>query len=135
MGCVSYADDLDRFIGRQIGFEEIQGYIKEDVHIQDAIIGALRGRCSSNEKHDLYEKLCYATVLYSMRFYYPSSLYAEYLVAKKVSSPHKLDWGNLLKKIEIESNMNKHDMNRGQILYENYKSGRCSSWLSDDDSD
>ena len=128
-------NDLDRFINGQIGFEEIQGQVKEGVYIQDAIIGGLSPKCPSKLEHDLYEKFCYATLLYRMRFYSPSSLYAEYLVAKEASSPHKLDWDHLLKKIEIESNMDKHDMNRGQWLYEDYKSGYRSSWLSDNDSD
>ena len=131
-GCVGYTKDLDRFINGQIEFEEIQGYIKNEVHIQDAIRHVLKGKCTSKEKHDLYEKLCYATVLYSMRFYSPSSLYSEYLVAKEVSSPHKLNWENFLKKIKKEFNMNSIDIVRGQGLYEDYKSGINSSWLSDD---
>ena len=131
--------DLDRFINGQIEFDEIQGYVKEGVEIQDAIKGVLHSECPSKDLHDLYEKLCYAYVLhsmqYSMQFYTPSSLYSVYLVAKEVSSPQKLNWDLLLKIIEKKSNMDEYDMARGQGLYEDYKSGFSSSWLSDDYSD
>ena len=127
--------DLDRFINGQIEFDEIQGYVKEGVEIQDAIEGVLHSKCPSKDLHDLYEKLCYAYVLHSMQFYTPHSLYADYLVAKEVSSPHKLNWDLLLKIIVKKSNMDVYDMSRGQGLYEDYKSGFRSSWLSDDYSD
>ena len=127
--------DLDRFINGQIEFDEIQGYVKEGVEIQDAIKGVLHSECPSKDLHDLYEKLCYAYVLHDMQFYTPHSLYAGYLVAKEVSSPHKLNWDLLLKIIVKKSNMDVYDMSRGQGLYEDYKSGFRSSWLSDDYSD
>ena len=58
---LSYFDDLDRFIEGQIGFEEIQGFVHEDVPLQEAITLALtHARFYSKEEHDLYEKLCYA---------------------------------------------------------------------------
>ena len=126
--------DLDRFINGQIEFDEIQGYVKEGVEIQDAIEGVLHSKCPK-DLHDLYEKLCYANVLHSMQFDTPSSLYSDYLVAKEVSSAPKLNWDLLLKIIEKKSNMDEYDMARGQGLYEDYKSGFSSSWLSDDYSD
>ena len=39
--CVSGADDLDRFINGEIGFEEMQGFIHEDVPIEESIRLAL----------------------------------------------------------------------------------------------
>lgn len=123
-------DDLDRFINGQICFDDIQGYILGNIHIESAIIFALKHKPSSfytKEEHDIYEKLCYATLLYSMQFYSPSSLYAEYLVAKDVSTPHKLDWDCLLYKIKREFNMSESEMSYGHSLYENYKSGYSSS--------
>ena len=61
MGDVGYADDLDRFISRQILFEEIQGFIHEDVPVQEEITLALINALfyNSKEEHDLYEKLCW----------------------------------------------------------------------------
>ena len=83
-------NDLDRFISGQIGFEEIQGQVKEGVYIQDAIIGGLSPKCPSKLEHDLYEKFCYATVLYRMRFYSPSSLYSESRKRSKLSAQVRL---------------------------------------------
>ena len=62
---MGYADDLDRFIEGQIRFEDIQGYLHGDIPIHGAIVGALEEASYYSEKeHDLYEKLCYAYVLY-----------------------------------------------------------------------
>ena len=62
---ISNTDDLDRFIQGEIEFEDIEGCICENISIQNAIIDAA-GRDSdfSDEEHDLYEKLCYADVLF-----------------------------------------------------------------------
>ena len=69
MGYMGYADDLDRFIKGQIEFDDIQGCICRGIPIQNAIISALQeASYYSQEEHDLYEKLCYAEVLYSMTF-------------------------------------------------------------------
>ena len=65
----------------------------------------------------------------------PHSIYSEYLVAKKLCAPHKLDWDCLLKKIIRKASIDKYAMLRGQDLYESYASGCSSSWYSDDDSD
>jgi len=66
---------------------------------------------------------------------FPHSIYSEYLVAKKLCSPHKLDWDCLLKKIRREASVDEYSMLRGQDLYERYASGISSSWYSDYDSD
>ena len=61
---MGYADDLDRFIEGQIGFDEIQSF-----RLQQKIRLALQnGAYYSEREHDLYEKLCYAEVLRSMKF-------------------------------------------------------------------
>ena len=61
---MDYADDLDRFIEGQIGFEEIQSF-----RLQQKIRLALQnGAYYSEREHDLYEKLCYAAVLRDMKF-------------------------------------------------------------------
>ena len=131
MECVDYADDLDRFISGQIRFEDIQ-----DIPIQNEIRNALRHAAYYSEKeHDLYEKLCYASVLKGMSFLSPRSLYSMYLVAKKLCAPHKLDWDCLLEKIRREAGIDEYEMLCGQDLYERYASGCSSSWYSDDDSD
>ena len=135
-GCIGYADDLDRFINGEIGFEEIQGFIHEDVPIEEAIRLALyKSWVYPQEEHDLYEKLCYASVLRLVSRISTHSLYSEYLVAKKLCAPHKLDWNCLLRKIRREANIDKYAMLCGQNLYERYASGFSSSWYSDDDSD
>ena len=135
-GCMDYADDLDRFINGQIRLEDMQGYIKKNTSIQIAISRALLDAAYYSEKeHDLYEKLCYASVLNSMGHLSAHSLYSKYLVAKRLCAPHKLDWDCLLRKIRIEANINEHAMLYGQDLYERYASGCSSSWYSDDDSD
>ena len=99
--CVSGADDLDRFINGEIGFEEIQGFIHEDFPIKESIRLALyNGWAYPQKEHDLYEKLCYASVLRLVSLLSPHSIYSVYLVAKKLCAPHKLDWDCLLKKIK-----------------------------------
>ena len=134
--CVSGADDLDRFINGEIGFEEIQGFIHEDFPIEESIRLALyKGWAYPQKEHDLYEKLCYASVLMSVSSLFPHSIYSKYLVAKKLCSPHKLDWDCLLKKIRREASIDEYSMLRGQDLYERYASGISSSWYSDYDSD
>ena len=121
MECVGYADDLDRFIEGQIGFEEIQGFVHEDVPIQGAIIDALTlSLFYSKEEHDLYEKLCYAYVLYVLYITPnspPAEFYAIYLFARGKCVPHKLDWDGLLEKIKMESGMNDVDIARGTSTY------------------
>ena len=57
---VGYADDLDRFIDGEIGFEEIQGCIPLGISIQGAIESVFNVKYHPKEEHDLYEKLCYA---------------------------------------------------------------------------
>ena len=116
-GCVGYADDLDRFIEGQIGFEEIQGCIPSGITIEGAIISVLNAKYHPKEEHDLYEKLCYAEVLHCMQYYDRSELYATYLFAKDICSPHKLDWGGLLTKIKSESGINDTDIARGTNMY------------------
>ena len=114
--------DLDRFIDGQIGFEEIQGFVHEDVPIQEAIMLALtHAPFYSKEEHDLYEKLCYAHVLYVLHITPnspPVEFYAIYLFAKGICSPHKLDWSALLEKIKMESGVNDTDIARGTSWYE-----------------
>ena len=134
--CVSGADDLERFINGEIGFEEMQGFIHEDVPIEESIRLALyNGWAYPQKEHDLYEKLCYASVLRRVSLLSPPLIYLEYLVAKKLCAPHKLDWDCLLKKIIRKASIDKYAMLRGQDLYESYASGCSSSWYSDDDSD
>ena len=84
MGDVGYADDLDRFISGQILFEEIQGFIHEDVPVQEAITLSLINALfyNSKEEHDLYEKLCYPKNFHSMQSYKHEELYAIYLFQK-----------------------------------------------------
>ena len=95
--------DLDRFIDGQIGFEEIQGFVHEDVPIQGAIMLPLtHARFYSKEEHDLYEKLCYAHVLYVLHI--------------TPNSPP--DWSALLEKIKMESGVNDTDIARGTSWYE-----------------
>ena len=127
MRCLGYADDLDRFISGQIRYEEIQGFVHEDVPIQGAIMLPLtHARFYSKEEHDLYEKLCYAEVLYSMTFDNGAELYAIYLFAKNGCFPHKLDWDSLLEKIKRESGMNDADIIEGTDMYEECKKkGGC----------
>ena len=107
---------MDRFIDGQIGFEEIQGFVHEDVPIQEAIMLALtHAKFYSKEEHDLYEKLCYAHVLYVLHITPnspPVEFYAIYLFAKGICSPHKLDWSVLLEKIKMESGVNDTDIAR-----------------------
>ena len=114
MGCVGYADDLDRFIEGQIGFEEIQSSeLRQEIAL--ALQNKLR---DSQEEHDLYEKLCYAAVLHYVKFYDGWVLYEIYLSAKNACSPHKLDWDRLLEKIKMESGMDALDILHGADLYE-----------------
>ena len=114
MGCVGYADDLDRFIEGQIGFEEIQSSeLRQEIAL--ALQNKLR---DSQEEHDLYEKLCYAAVLHYVKFYDGWVLYEIYLSAKNACSPHKLDWDRLLEKIKMESGMNDFDILHGTDEYE-----------------
>ena len=116
---LSYFDDLDRFIEGQIGFEEIQGFVHEDVPLQEAI------KCSltyarfyySKEEHDLYEKLCYAEVLHCIEYYEHEEMYAIYLFAKDRCFPHKLDWDGLLEKIKMESRIDDTDIVEGASMY------------------
>ena len=116
--CVSGADDLDRFINGEIGFEEMQGFIHEDVPIEESIRLALyNGWAYPQKEHDLYEKLCYASVLKLVSRLSPHSIYSEYLVAKKLCAPHKLDWDCLLKKIIRKASIDKYAMLHGQDLY------------------
>ena len=132
MGCVRYADDLERFIEGQIGFEEIQSF-----RLQQEIISALQNAFYySKREHDLYEKLCYAHMLHAIQNYDPYALYAYYLVAKDKCSPHKLDWDSLLEKIKMESGMDEGDMGRGRGLYEGYvRRGSRGYVLPPDDDD
>ena len=127
---MGYADDLDRFIEGQIGFDEIQSF-----RLQQKIILALQDASYYSEKeHDLYEKLCYAYMLHAIPNYGSYALYAKYLVAKDKCSPHKLDWDSLLEKIKMESGMDEDDMERGRDLYEDYVSrGSCGYVLPPDD--
>ena len=121
------ADDLDRFIEGQIGFDEIQGCICEVIPIQNAITSALQeASYYSKEEHDLYEKLYYAAVLLHMKFDNGAELYAIYLFAKNGCFPHKLDWDSLLEKIKRESGMNDADIIEGTDMYEECKKkGGC----------
>ena len=122
IGCVSCADDLDLFIDGEIGFEEIQDYINEDVSVQDAVMDAYKMKASeSKANHDLCEKLCYASVLYNMVFFPPHALYAIYLTARNNCSPHKLDWDRLLEKIKKELKMTGEDVEHGKCIYEDYQ--------------
>ena len=111
---MDYADDLDRFIAGQIGFEEIQSF-----RLQQKIRLALQnGAYYSEREHDLYEKLCYAAVLRDMKFDNGEELCAIYLFAKNGCFPHKLDWDRLLEKIKMESGMDALDILHGADLYE-----------------
>ena len=111
---MDYADDLDRFIAGQIGFEEIQSF-----RLQQKIRLALQnGAYYSEREHDLYEKLCYAAVLRHMKFDKGEELCAIYLFAKNGCFPHKLDWDGLLEKIKMESGMDALDIVHGADLYE-----------------
>ena len=127
----NYADDLDRFIKGQIEFDDIQGCIRRGIPIQNAITSALQeASYYSQEEHDLYEKLCYAEVLYSMTFDNGAELYAIYLFAKNGCFPHKLDWDSLLEKIKRESGMDDADIIEGTDMYEECKErGGCYSDL------
>ena len=131
MECMGYADDLDRFIKGQIEFDDIQGCIHRGIPIQNAITSALQeASYYSQEEHDLYEKLCYAEVLYSMTFDNGAELYAIYLFAKNGCFPHKLDWDGLLEKIKRESGMDDADIIEGTDMYEECKErGGCYSDL------
>ena len=125
-GCMGYADDLDRFIEGQIGFEEIQSS-----ELQQKIVLAFQNKLFySQEKHDLYEKLCYAAVLRDMKLDDGAELYAIYLFAKNGCFPHKLDWNGLLEKIKRESGMDDADIIEGTDMYEECKErGGCYSDL------
>jgi hypothetical protein len=127
MGYMGYADDLDRFIKGQIEVDDIRGCICRGIPIQNAITSALQeASYYSQEEHDLYEKLCYAEVLYSMTFDNGAELYAIYLFAKNGCFPHKLDWDSLLEKIKRESGMNDADIIEGTDMYEECKKkGGC----------
>ena len=131
--------DLDRYIEGQIGFDDIQGYIHEDIPIQSAIIVALEYvSYYSEEEHDLYEKLCYAYVLYVLYIIPnspPSEFYAIYLFARGKCSPHKLDWDGLLEKIKMESGMNDVDIARGTSMYKicQKKGGYYNDFLTYED--
>ena len=115
------ANDLDRFIEGRIRFEDMQGYLHGDIPIYGAVIGALeKASYHSQEEHDLYEKLCFAYVLYVLHITpnsSPAEFYAIYLFAKGICSPHKLDWDGLLEKIKMESGMNDVDIARGTSMY------------------
>ena len=116
-----FTDDLDRFIKGEIGFEEIQGCIPSGITIKGAIISVLNAKYHPKEEHDLYEKLCYAHVLYVLHITPnspPVEFYAIYLFAKGICSPHKLDWSALLEKIKMESGVNDTDTARGTSWYE-----------------
>ena len=130
-----YADDLDRFIEGQIGFDDIQGCIHEDIPIRGAIVGALQDASFyPNEEHDLYEKLCYAHMLRAMQNYDHYALYAIYLAAKSKCSPQKLDWNSLLEKIKEGSGMDENDMLEGEKIYKDYaKRGSRGRILTPDD--
>ena len=126
MGCMGYADDLDRFIDGEISFEEIQGYIPLGISIQGAIESVFNVKYHPKEEHDLYEKLCYAAVLRHMKLDDGAELYAIYLFAKNGCFPHKLDWDSLLEKIKRESGMNNADIIEGTDMYEECKKkGGC----------
>ena len=130
--------DLDRFINGEICFEDIKGFIHEDVSIQGAIICAIQNKLFYSEKeHDLYEKLCYSFILRAknkIQYYDTYALYAIYLAAKSKCSPHKLDWNNLLEKIKEESDMDKDDMKRGEEIYKDYvRRGSSGYVLQPDD--
>ena len=88
--------DLDRFIDGQIGFEEIQGFVHEDVPIQGAIMLPLtHARFYSKEEHDLYEKLCYAHVLYVLHITPnspPVEFYAIYLFVNDTDIARGTSW-------------------------------------------
>ena len=138
MECASYADDLDRFINGEIRYDDIKGFIHGNIPIQGTIILSLQDASFySKEEHDLYEKLCYAYLLYVLHITPdcpPLEYYALYLAAKDECSPHKLNWNNLLEKIKMETGMKEHDMRRGENIYKNYKeSGRSYVLLPDDD--
>ena len=122
MRCLGYADDLDRFIEGQIRFEDIQGYLHGDIPIHWTIVGALEVASYYSEKeHDLYEKLCYAYVLYVLHITPdspPVELCAIYFFARGKCSPHKLDWDGLLEKIKMESQVNDVDIAEATSWYE-----------------
>ena len=111
---MDYADDLDRFIEGQIGFEEIQSFRLQ----QKISLDLQNGAYYSEREHDLYEKLCYAAVLRHMKLDKGEELCAIYLFAKNGCFPHKLDWDGLLEKIKMESGMDALDILHGAHLYE-----------------
>ena len=131
---MGYADDLDRFIDGQIGFEEIQGFIPLGISIQGAIESVFNVKYHPKEEHDLYEKLCYAEVLHCMQYYDREELYAIYLFAKDRSFPHKLNWDGLLEKIKMGSRMDDVVIALGTDMYKECqrKGGYYSDLLPSD---
>ena len=130
-------NDLDRFINGEICYEEIQGYIHEDIPIDNAILFAKSNKAFYNDKeHDLYEKICYADVLRSCHqfikdnLHEPVYIYTYYLYLKDISASHKLDWDNLLEKIKKEMIIDKWDMDSGGSYYKTYH--EAGSWSDDD---
>ena len=134
--------DLDRFINGEISFEEIQGCCNEhsDSYIKNYIIFAKYERCFySNDEHDLYEKLCYANILRLVNDHKNKEdendwVYAQYLYAKDITYPHKMNWDILLEKIIKETNMTEYDMDRGESYYYKKKL-ETGSWPCDEDYD
>ena len=128
------AKDLDRFINGEICLEEIKGYVHGHVPIENAIINALTNALFYKNEHDLYEKLCFASVLRTLGIFKQTEgayLYGRYLALKDKCRPHKLNWACLLRKIKKESNMNKYEMEEGESNYNYYK--RTGGWPLDYD--
>ena len=130
--------DLARFINGEISFEEI--HEDSDPYIKNHIICAFKNTLFySYDKHDLYEKLCFANIIRLVNLCKKNEeeydwLYAQYLYARGIAYPHKMNWDILLEKIIKETNMTEYDMVNGENYY--YKPYlETGSWPCYDDYD
>ena len=130
--------DLDRFINGEISWEEIQD-LYDGQPVKWLIVASFtEASYYSQDEHDLFEQLCYANILRITDLHKREGwqdyekLYADYLLAKDISSTHKMNWDTLLEKIIKETNMSELDMDIGEnILYKTYQ--ETGSWPNDDD--
>ena len=112
---------LDRFIQGEIAFSDIDDNIRicELFSLERAIRGALEdvSLLIYIVEDDLFEKLCYANVLWCHQSFEHEVLYAIYLFAKGKSRLNKLDWDDLLEKLKKESWMDGKDIVEGTNMY------------------
>ena len=129
---------LDRFIQGEIAFSDIDDNIRicELFSLERAIRGALEdvSLLIYIVEDDLFEKLCYANVLWWHQNFDHEVLYAIYLFAKGKCPLHKLDWDALLEKLKKEFWINGRDIVEGTNMYKECqkKGGNYSDLLPSD---